>query len=109
MGGGGWFYVPKVRIPEAFPVAMFCAVLSFGVVRGRRLHGWAMGRTQARGAKPKSAHGTERSLVPALVLVGWLVGRSLSMGTEATICGEAVSWWWMCQLVIVGMAGAAPC
>ena len=71
MGGGGWFYVPKVRIPEAFLAAMLCAMLSFGVGYGWRLHGWARGRTQARGAKPKAMR--ETVLVGPVVGVGWSV------------------------------------
>jgi len=73
MGGGGWFYVPKVRIPEAFLAAMLCAMFSFGVGRGRSLHGWAMGRTQARGAKPKAST-TKRNA--RWSRCWWLVGRS---------------------------------
>lgn len=71
MGGGGWFYVPKVRIPEAFLAAMLCAMFSFGVGRGRSLHGWARGRTQARGAKPKAMR--ETVLGGPVVGVGWSV------------------------------------
>lgn len=73
MGGGGWFYVPKVRIPEAFLAAMLCAMLSFGVGYGWRLHGWARGRTQARGAKPKAST-TKRNA--RWSRCWWLVGRS---------------------------------
>ena len=68
---------------------------------------WGERRPGERNQKPAQRNGT---LVGPGV-GGWLVGpgASLSMGTEATICGEAVSWWMVCHLVIVGMAGAPPC
>lgn len=78
MGGGGWFYVPKVRIPPALRGDVMCgSPLSSCVWAWRSL---IVDGTSARSAKPHEKE--QLGLVPELVSVVVCAAQNLSMDTK---------------------------